>query len=105
FPICPFFFGDGRLATAAFVEAGGGVALGGAGNLFIADGKVIRRVDAATGTITTVEGRSDALDCSAGLDDGGPATAACLDLALGVALDGAGHLFLADLCNGRVERV
>ena len=52
------FSGDGGLATSASLSAPVGVALDGAGNLFIADefNNRIRRVDAATGIITTVAG-------------------------------------------------
>src|SRR5207247_10295713 len=69
--------GDGGPATAAQLNGPHGVALDGAGNLFIADrGQgLIRRVDAGTGTITTVTQGSR------------PA---------GVAVDGAGNLFTAE---------
>src|SRR5439155_443523 len=56
--------GDGGPATAAELEHPVGVALDGAGNLFIAvggahdNGERVRRVDAGTGTITTVTGGS-----------------------------------------------
>src|SRR5438046_10243116 len=52
------FSGDGGPATAAALYNPTGVALDGAGNLFIAEGgnQRIRRVDAGTGTITTVAG-------------------------------------------------
>src|SRR5439155_1311553 len=80
-----------------------GVALDGAGNIFIADSENdrIRRVDAGTGTITTVAGTG-----TEGFSgDGGPATAAELMGPSGVALDGAGNLFIADTGNARVRRV
>jgi len=61
----------------------------------------IRRVGAGTGTITTVAGTG-----TEGFGgDGGPATGAELNLPTGVALDGAGNLFLADSNNARIREV
>ena len=52
--------GDGAAATNAGLNSPYGVALDTAGNLFIVeDGCRIRRVDAATGIITTVVGAGD----------------------------------------------
>src|SRR5439155_20751462 len=89
-------------AAAAELEPAG-VAVDGAGNLFMAEGgnARIRRVDAGTGTITTVAGNG-----TFGFSgDGGPATAAELGTPVGVALDGAGNLFIADYYNYRIRRV
>ena len=100
------FGGDGGPATAALLAFPRGVALDGAGNLFIADSSNdrVRRVDAASGVITTVAGTGkDGSQVSDG--DGGPATAALLASPESVALDGAGNLFIADLGNSRVRRV
>src|SRR5262249_57207019 len=60
---------------------------------------VVRRVDAATGTITTVAGglfNRTGPDWSCVVADGDVATATCLFMPSGVALDGAGNLFV---CN------
>ena len=78
------------------------MALDGAGNLFIADTRNdrIRKVDAA-GMITTVAGSGE----SGFGGDGGPATAALLDFPSGVAVDGAGNLFIADARNDRIRKV
>src|SRR5437867_4312974 len=95
------FSGDGGLATAAQLNAPSGVAFDAAQNLFIADrfNSCIRRVDAATGTITTVAG-----DGTFGFGgDGGPATAAQLTDPSGIALHASGNLFIADRL--RVRRV
>ena len=97
------FSGDGGPATSAILNGPIGVALDGSGNLFIADrvNQRIRRVDAATGIITTVAGNG-----SFGFSgDGGPATSASLANPMGVALDGAGNLFIADLLNNRIRKV
>jgi sugar lactone lactonase YvrE len=52
------FTGDGGPATLASLKYPGGLALDGAGNLFIADvsNRLVRRVDASTGAIGTVAG-------------------------------------------------
>jgi sugar lactone lactonase YvrE len=97
--------GDNGPATSAGVPMGSyqqGIALDGAGNLFIVDaiGR-IRRVDAVSGVITTVAG--DGLGGFSG--DNGPATSASLNYPIGVAVDGAGDLFIADWQNNRVREV
>ncbi len=104
------FSGDGGPATSAaldlageFIEDNfGGLALDSSGNLFISDSnnQRIRRVDASTGTITTVAGNG----ISAYSGDGGAATNASLSYPEGVAVDGLGNLFIAD-GNGMIRRV
>ena len=94
--------GDGGPATAAQLISPRGVALDGAGNLYIADqyNQRIRKVDSA-GVITTVAG-----DGTAGYGgDGGPATAAQLNVPYDVALDGVGNLYIADSSNHRIRKV
>ena len=92
--------GDGGAATAAQVFSPSAVALDGAGNLYIATDHRIRKVNAA-GVITTVAGNG-----TRGYGgDGGAATAAQLNLPLGVALDGAGNLYIADAFNNRIRKV
>ena len=97
------FSGDGDSATAAALFRPSGVAVDAAGNLFIADSqnKRIRKVDQATGIITTVAGTGEA-DFSG---DGGPATQAALSFPLGVIVDAAGNLLIADSLNTRVRKV
>ncbi|HJQ83404.1 MAG TPA: hypothetical protein VKA21_04965 [Candidatus Binatia bacterium] len=103
--------GDGLPANRQAVLPNG-VAVDPAGNVFVADGQHgrVRRVDAATGIVTTVAGKgpSDVHTKPAPpyfCGDGGPATAACLDYPAAVARDAAGNLFIADSRNGRVRRV
>src|SRR5207249_2436430 len=100
----PGFGGDDGPATAARLNGPRGVALDGAGNLFIADwgNNRIRRVDAGTGTITTVAGTGIYGGCSGG---GGAATAAERRAPTGVALGGGGDFFMADGINHRIRRV
>ena len=94
--------GDGGPAVAAHLRYPDGVALDGAGNLYIADNwnYRIRKVDAA-GVISTVAG-----DGTRGYGgDGGPAVAAQLRGPEGVALDGAGNLYIADTDNDLIRRL
>jgi sugar lactone lactonase YvrE len=98
----PGFSGDGGPATQAQVQPGG-LALDGAGNLYITDwfNNRVRKVDAATGIITTVAGTGQ-LGFSG---DNGPATAAQLNRPSFVVVDGAGNLFISDFFNHRVRKV
>ncbi len=96
------YSGDGGPATEANITGPSGISVDGAGHLYIRSGTRVRRIDAATGIITTVAG--------AGADgnfpgDGGPATEADLSSAGGVFVDGAGNLYIADSFNNRIRRV
>ena len=94
--------GDGGAALAANLSSPRGVALDGAGNLYIADSlnQRIRKVDAA-GVISTVAGSG-----TAGYSgDGGAAVAAQLYAPEGVAVDGSGNLYIADRGNDRIRKV
>ncbi len=97
------FGGDGGPATAAQLNGQVGLAVDTAGNLFVADrlNNRIRRIDAITGVITTVAGSG--LVGNGG--DSGPATQAELNLPTGIAVDGAGNLYIADTGNQRIRRV
>ena len=96
------FGGDGAAATAAQLNFPRGVALDGAGNLYIADrlNNRIRKVD-SSGNISTVAGNGTR---SFG-GDGAAATEAQLNLPNGVALDGSGNLYIADTSNHRIRKV
>jgi sugar lactone lactonase YvrE len=95
--------GDGGPATNAFLKFPTDVAVDIAGNIYIADNSNhrIRKVDGATGIITTVAGNGVATFCG----DGDPATAACLRSPVGVTVDAARNLFVADTSNHRIRRV
>jgi sugar lactone lactonase YvrE len=105
------YSGDGGLGAFAELNEPTGVAVDPQGNLYIADSgnNVIRRVDARTGIITTVAGDYAADRANDGLGgfsgDGGPATQAQLNDPQGVAVDGAGDLFIADTFNNAVREV
>lgn len=95
--------GDGGPAASSRLNMPFDVAFDAAGNLFLSDtsNHRIRRVDARTGTISTVAGAG-----KKGFGgDGGPATSALLDEPYGLALDGRGNLYFADRLNRRVRRV
>jgi hypothetical protein len=97
------FSGDNGPATGAALQFPNGVAVDGEGNVYIADtsNARVRKVD-TFGTITTVAGNG----CTAyGAGDGGPATSASLCYPSGVAVDGAGNLFIAENSAGLIRRV
>ncbi len=97
----PGFSGDNGLATSAMLNYPGGVAVDGSGNIFIADSSNarIREVVRATGVITTVAGTG-----TAGFGgDGGPATAAQINLPYGVSVDASGNVYFADSNNHRIR--
>ena len=96
------FNGDGIHATNARLSATG-VAVDAVGHLFIADlpNNRIRRVDAATGIITTVAGNGTARFNG----DNILGTNASLNTPFGVAFDTAGNLFIADRSDNRIRRV
>jgi sugar lactone lactonase YvrE len=103
--------GDSHLATSAMLNYPFGVAVDGAGNLYIADSgnNVIRKVappiaPAASGIITTVAGTYPT--CTSGYSgDNGLATNATLNYPNGVALDSAGNLYIADSGNNVIRMV
>src|SRR5205814_5553702 len=89
-------------ASSAALRGPYGLAVDSAGNLYIADrfNARIRKVTPA-GIITTIAGNGNAGFAG----DGGPATAASLSGPMGVALDGAGNVFIADTTNHRIRKV
>lgn len=95
------FSGDGGQATAAQFNAPGGLTVDAAGNLYVTDqgNHRVRKV-ASDGMITTVAGTGNATSQTS--DEGGLATNAALNAPAGVAVDGAGNLFIADTGNHRV---
>lgn len=73
------------------------------GNLYIADtlNHRVRKVAVGTAIITTLAGNGS----SAFSGDGGPATQAALNTPVGVSVDNAGNLYIADRDNQRVRKV
>ena len=97
------FTGDGGLATSADLYYPSAVTADAAGNLYIADvyNNVIRKVDAATQTISTVAGNGT----SGYSGDGYAATSAELSEPEWVSVDGAGNLYIADTGNNVIRKV
>lgn len=101
------FSGDGSAATSAELQFPWGVAVDGAGNLYIADGGNGRiRMVNKSGTISTVVGGG--AGCSAETNNRGDncaPTNARLSSPQGIFLDRAGNLLIADNGNQRVRKV
>ena len=105
------YSGDGGAASGALLNYPLGVAVDGAGNLYILDSQneVIRRV--SNGVITTIAGSGVA----GFTGDGGAATSAALALAnpgtrdsyvgAGIAVDAAGAVYFMENFNNRVRKV
>ena len=98
------FSGDGGPAAAAQLRVPRDAAVDAAGNLYIADtdNRRIRKVDAATGNISTIAGSGNPVD---GIGDGCAATDAQLSRPYGVAVDGAGNVYIADSSSDRIRKV
>jgi len=95
------YTGDGGPANAAEMSPAA-VALDAAGNLYFSDQahSCVRKINTA-GIISTVAGNG-----SIGYSgDGGPATAAEFNGLIGIAVDAAGNLYIADGFNNRVRKV
>ncbi|MFJ4336535.1 RICIN domain-containing protein [Streptomyces sp. NPDC088915] len=96
------FGGDGEQATLAQLNSPLGVMADGTGALYIADSSNHRvRKVAPDGTISTVAGTGAA---AFGGDDG-PAASAPLNNPVGLAVDRAGALHIADHVNHRIRKV
>lgn len=98
------FTGDQRSAIASVLRGPGGIAVDAAGNLFIADtsNARVRKVDAATGRITTVAGNGGVYTEN---QEGVPAVEARIGYVLDVAVDAAGNLFTVDPHNRRIWKI
>jgi uncharacterized repeat protein (TIGR01451 family) len=96
------YSGDAGQATSAQFHYPLGIAVDGSGNFYVADtgNNAIRKV-AANGIVTTVAGTG--VEGYSG--DGGQARNAQLDQPVGLKLDAAGNLYIADTVNARVRKV
>src|SRR5262249_24990805 len=88
--------GDGGPAALAGVGYPTGVAVDSSGNVIVAESNHVRRIASSTGIITTIAGGPLA---SGGV--GGLAVNAKLGYSLGVAIDAADNIYLADPDNFR----
>ena len=97
------FAGDGGPATEARLNGPFDVAFDRNGNLYFSDtfNHRIRRVEAATGLISTIAGNGEAGYSG----DGGRATEAALNEPYGLVVDRDGNVYTADRLNRRVRRI
>ncbi len=97
------YTGDGGPATAATLSEPFMAELDAAGNLFIAEAQnhCVRRLDAASGILTTVAGNG-ALGYSG---DGGPASEATMNQPYALQVDGNGDLYIVDRLNAAIRKV
>jgi uncharacterized protein (TIGR03437 family) len=95
------FSGDGGPAISAQLSGPTLVTLDSAGNLYIADAGNNRVREVSGGIITTIAGNGNAGFSG----DGGPATAASLNLPSAVAFDSAGNMYISDQGSGRIREV
>jgi sugar lactone lactonase YvrE len=97
------FSGDGGPATAAKFQSPSFLAFDRNQNLLVSDtgNYRIRRIDHATGVVSTIAGNGTFADTG----DGGPATSAALNVAYGLAVDGANNVFLSEESGNRVRRI
>ncbi len=97
--------GDGGPATGAWLSTiPTDVAVDSAGNVYIAEGCRIRKVDIATGIIHTIAGKSDPhtggmSDICLSAGDGGPASEATFGYPYSLTVDGAGNVFVVDIAG------
>ncbi len=96
------YSGDGWLAIHAQLNQCAGVAVDGAGNIYIADkgNNVVRRVN-TSGIITTFAGTGTV----GASGNGGQATAARLNGPVAVATDAAGNVYITDNGNNAIRKV
>jgi len=95
------FAGDGGPPNKVQMSGPTSVALDGSGNLYFVDSLNFRIRKLAGGNVTTVIGNG--LLSRSG--DNGPAANAQLNLPLGVAVDGAGNVYIADNGNNAIKEL
>ncbi len=99
------FEGDGGMATAGALQYPTAVAVDGAGAMYIADYYNHRVRKVAAPTVRTLVMTTVAGDGVAGYNGDGPAVTARLYNPRGVAVDGAGNLYIADFNSARIRKV
>jgi sugar lactone lactonase YvrE len=97
--------GDGGVAVAASLSFPEAVAVDRHGNLFIADNGNNEIREVTRGNIVRVAGSGTACAAAPACGDGARATSAQLNAPEGVAVDGAGNLYIADWGDNEVRLV
>ena len=97
------YAGDGELAAAALMREPFMCAFDSHGNLYVAEATnhCVRRVDAATGRITTVAGNGN----QGYSGDGGPAVEATMDQPYSLQVDGNSDIYIVDRLNSVIRKV
>src|ERR1700733_4588061 len=97
------YSGDGGPATIAEINCPVSLAVDAAGNVFFSDSAtfVVRKIN-TSGIISTVAGIAGTHLYSG---DGGPATSATFNLNSGMALDGAGNIYISDYGASVIRKV
>lgn len=94
--------GDGGLAINAGIALPAGIAVDEADNLYFTNGADrVRKVEAPSGTITTIAGRGGSYHSG----DGGPAVLAQLDQPSDVAVDDEGNIYIAARGEHRIRKI
>ena len=95
------FSGDAAAATSAMLSYPCAVALDSSGNIYIADtfNRRIRKV--AGGNITTIAGTGD----TGNTGDGGKATDATMSFPVGLVVDAAGNIYIADMIDNVIRKI
>jgi streptogramin lyase len=98
----PGYSGDGGPAQQAAFNGPKGIALGPKGDVFVVDSEndAIRKIDRATGVVTTVAGSGRARRFSG---DGGPALKAMFSQPHGICVGADGAVYIGDTGNHRVR--
>ena len=96
--------GDGGPATQASISNPTSVVVDPAGNVYFSDNgnNAVRKIDAFSGTLTTVAGK---LGSHGYAGDKGPATAALLNGPNSITFDASGNLYIADTANNVIRMV
>lgn len=97
------YTGDGALAVNSTLRSPSAIAVDSLLNIFISDTEnfAVRRVDHATGNISTYAGGNG----RGFAGDGGPAASALLDYSKGIAVDSEDNIYIGDVGNGRIRKV
>ncbi len=94
----PCCYREGAKATEVSLEFPRALALDSSGNLFIAEGEFIRKVDVHTGLISTFSGRGKSGDTKEGLS----IESESFQRITGLAISSAGEMYIADDIQGKI---